>query len=184
MRSQIPYTSPDAFVCRYADKSTVLFYYVTALFLGAAVIHFIYDNETVREVLAGGSGPRDERKTLLVGFSVIWLAILADFLLQLRAFLQDRPALVMTAEGVAGLHGGLWREMTWTEIDEVEVADRHIRFVRRPRNAFSKYIFGTRAPRWAGFRGWEYCIHVLLARTDASKIEILRIVRNHRPDLL
>lgn len=184
MQHQATYTPADAVVCRYADKSTVLFYYIVALVLGGALIHLISGNETVRDVLARASHARDERKILISGFSLIWAAILIDFLLQLRAFLHDRPALVMTAHGVAGLHGGLWREIAWADLEEVEVTDRYIRLVRRPRNAFTQFVSGIQSAGSKRFRLGEYCIHVLLARIDGSKTEILRAVRDRRPDLL
>lgn len=178
MRHMPTYPASDRIVCRYTDKHTIILYYIAALAGGAAFIHFIYVNDDVREFLARPSQVRDERKILLYGFSAIWLAVLADFLLQARAFLRGRPALVINSVGVSGLHGGLWREIDWNDLARVEVTDRHIRLVRGPRS------FLPLSGVWSNFRLCEYCIHVLLTRTDGSKFEILRAVRHYRPDLL
>lgn len=173
-----------AIVCRYTGKPMVLFYYLTALMAVAVVLYAVYANEAVRDFLDRNSIARDERKVMLTGFSVMGAAIFADFLLQARAFLRDPPAVVITSMGVSGLHGGLWREIAWADLHEVEVTDKHIRLVRRPRNAITSFAFDLQAAGWTRFRMGEYAIHVVLKRIDGGKADILRAVRLYRPDLL
>ena len=184
MREQTAYSNHGEIVCRYTDKGTRLLFYSMALVLGGAVIHFVYANEFAREALDSLSQTRDERNILLNGFSLLWAAFFADFLLLVRAFFQDRPAIIITHEGVSGLHGGLWREIAWADLYEIDVTDRYIRFVRGPKNTLSKFIFGLQAPGSKRFHLGEYCIHVLRMQCDRSTTDVLHTVRKYRPELL
>ena len=150
----------------------------------AAFIQLVYSNEAFQDFFARVSKIRDERRIMLNGCSLIWAGVFIDFLLQLRAFLLDRPAIMIGANGVSGLHGGMWREIAWEDLYEMEITDSHIRFVRRPRNAFTRFTFGRNAAGWTRLRLGEYAIHVLLKRIDGNRRDILNAVRRYRPDLV
>lgn len=171
-------------VCRYSDKAIVLLYYLLALVAISAFILFVYASDSAHNFFMRLGSPRDEWLTAVIGCSAIWMAVLADFLLQIRAFLLHRPAIVVNERGVAGLHGGLWREIAWGELHEVEVTDKHIRFVREPRNDLTRVAFAVHRRGFSRFRLGEYAIHVLLKRIDGSRQEIVQAVRRHRPDLV
>ncbi|MGE3246646.1 MAG: hypothetical protein AB7F96_07755 [Beijerinckiaceae bacterium] len=184
MSMQLERARPGPEIYRYTrGRASVLFYYAAALVAVGAFLQFVYVDERARDFFARLSVARDERRTMLIGVSAIWLAIFADFVMQIRAYRLERPALILDARGVRGLHGGLWREIEWDELYEVEVAENHIRFVREPRNPVTKFFF--RLDGGSGrFRLGEYAIHVLLNRIDGGKNDILRVIRRHRPDLL
>ncbi|MCB1383790.1 MAG: hypothetical protein KDJ73_12865 [Notoacmeibacter sp.] len=169
-------------IVRYNDRIAILGYYVLALSVLSAAIAFVYADPWTIAQLRKLSFIRDERRIMLNGLSAFWVAILIDFLLQMRAFLKGRPALMVDREGVHGLHGGLWRSIAWADIHEVEVTASSIRFVRRPRNPLSQLIFRLYANSHRAKLG-EYAIHVLTRRTDIGIPGIVRTIGQYRPDL-
>lgn len=183
MQSPATYLASQQRVFRYTGKAAVLGYYLLAIAVLAAAIGFVYASDSARDFFDRISQLRDERRIMLNGLSLFLVVLLIDFLMQIKAFMDDLPALIVDEHGVRGLHGGLWREIEWDEILEVEITKRHIRFVRQPRGALTQLSFFLREKGWSRFR-LEYCIHVLLKRIDGGKEEIIRAIGRHRPDLL
>ncbi|MCB1419526.1 MAG: hypothetical protein KDJ74_11225 [Notoacmeibacter sp.] len=170
-------------VVRYNDRIAILGYYVLALSVFSLAIAFVYADPWTIAQFEKLSSMRDERRIMLNGLSAFWIAIFIDFVLQARAFLKARPALVVDREGVHGLHGGLWRSISWADIHEIEITTDSIRFVRRPRNPLSELIFRLYANSRRAKLG-EYAIHVLARRTDIGLADIVHIVGRYRPDLV
>ncbi len=183
MQSPAAYLTSQQQVFRYTGKAAVLGYYLLAIAVLASAIGFVYASDSARDFFDRISQLRDERRIMLNGLSLFLVVLLIDFLMQIKAFMDDLPALIVDEHGVRGLHGGLWREIEWDEILEVEITKRHIRFVRQPRGALTQLSFFLREKGWSRFR-FEYCIHVLLKRIDGGREEIIRAIGRHRPDLL